>query len=249
MINYDKNIIMKNKVISGIVLLLTLACTVFIYYLLFDEHSKLFYINLVTACLAEIILLANIPMLSNDKLLTFKNAATTTILNVYAISLFLWTTIYSLCIEGEEEYKILYIGMLSISIIFIVLLGITELGGNFMKGQEQSMLQTTQNKKTVLISLHNYWSEIQQILQNINYEKKDDLLHDIRIVLDKITVIPSVKLENNPSIASEINLKLNDLKKQIDTIAKVNDSTSAFEETMAKVEQLNNYIISIKSSL
>lgn len=240
---------MKNKFISGTVLLLTLVCTIFIYYLLFDEHSKLFYINLATTCLAEVILLANIPMLSNDKWLTFKNAATTTILNVYAISLFLWTSIYSLCIEREEDCKILYIGMLSISTLFIVLLGITELGGSVMKEQEESILQTIQNKKAVLNSLHKYWLETLQMIQDVNFEKKDVLLHDIRIILDKITVIPSAKLEDNPSITSEINLRLDDLKKQINTITNDNDSSSAVEKTILKVKLLNNYIISVKSSL
>ena len=127
------------KIISSLVLLITFVCTITIYHLLFDEHSKLFYINSVTTCIAELILLANIPILSNDKWLTFKSAATTSILNIYAIFLFLWTSIYSLCIEEESDYKVLYIGMLTVSIIFIVLLGITELGGGFIKRYRKSL--------------------------------------------------------------------------------------------------------------
>ena len=103
---------MKNKIILGLVLLCVMACTVLVFHLIFDEHTKLFYINVITTCFAEVILLANIPLLSSEKLLTFKNAASSTILDVYAVVLFLWTVVYSAFIEDESGYKTLYIGML-----------------------------------------------------------------------------------------------------------------------------------------
>ncbi len=240
---------MKNKIISSLVLLITLVCTIIIYHLLFDEHSKLFYINVVTACIVEIILLANIPILSNEKWLTFKSAATTNILNIYAILLFLWTGIYSLCIEEESDYKMLYIGMLAVSIIFIVLLGITELGGNFMQKQEQGIKQTTQKKKILLISLNMYWSDIQDMLQTVTPDWKNDALRKLKASIDKISIIPSKKLEDNIEITADINTKLNDIKEVFNKISKDSENSYLQNEADQKIEQLKNYIVAIKSSL
>lgn len=240
---------MKNKLTSAIILLLTLVCTIIAYYLLFEIHSKLFYINMITTCIAEVILLANIPILSNGKWLNFKNVAITTILNTYVITLVLWTSIYSLYIEDEKEYRILYIGMLTISIIFIVLLGSTALGGGFMKTQEQSFHHKTRNKKAFLISPNAYWLEIRQTLQAIKSDWKDNTLHDLRIVLDKVSVISSVKLENNPDVADEINVKLNEIKEKCMEISNDEENHRLQEEATLTIEQFKNYITAIKSSL
>ena len=97
--------------------------TIVIFHLIFDEHTKLFYINVITTCICELILLANIPILSNARLLTFKNEAVSTILDIYAVVLFLWTVIYSLFIETEDDFDILYIGMIAVSVVFIVAFG------------------------------------------------------------------------------------------------------------------------------
>ena len=134
---------MRNKIISGLVLLCVMACTILVFHLIFDEHTKLFYINVVTTCIAEVILLSNIPLLSNERLLNFKNAASSTILDAYAIILFLWTVIYSVFVEEESDYKILYIGMLVITVVSIIAFGAIEIGGNIMQKEDERQKQTT----------------------------------------------------------------------------------------------------------
>ena len=100
---------MKNKVILIITMLLVIVCTIIIYTLLFEEQNKLFYINVGIACLAEIILLANIPILSNEKLLTIKNVSLSVSLNLFAIVIFLWTAGCSLLMDqASNYYYILY---------------------------------------------------------------------------------------------------------------------------------------------
>ena len=101
---------MKNKVILIITMLLVIVCTIIIYALLFEEQNKLFYINVGIACLAEIILLANIPILSNEKLLTIKNVSLSVSLNLFAIVIFLWTAGCSLLMDQDSNLKTLYIG-------------------------------------------------------------------------------------------------------------------------------------------
>ena len=122
-------------------------CTALLYHLIYEEHTTLFYVNVVVTWLTEGILLLNIPVFSNTKLLDFKNAASLTILNSASIILLLWTIGYSLFTEEQENLENLYIGMLIISIIFIIALGITEIGGSAMKKQEAQLNTTIQKRK------------------------------------------------------------------------------------------------------
>ena len=62
------------KIHFSLMLVLVLACTIGLYYLIFDgETTKLFYINTAVACLTEVVLLANIPIWSGEKMMTIKN--------------------------------------------------------------------------------------------------------------------------------------------------------------------------------
>ena len=70
-------------------------CTALLYHLIYEEHTTLFYANVVVTWVAEGILLLNLPLFSSTKLLDFKNAASMTILNFAAIILLLWTIGYS----------------------------------------------------------------------------------------------------------------------------------------------------------
>jgi hypothetical protein len=239
---------MKNKIILGLVLLCVMACTVLVFHLIFDEHTKLFYINVITTCFAEVILLANIPLLSSEKLLTFKNAASSTILDVYAVVLFLWTVVYSAFIEDESGYKTLYIGMLIISVIFIIALGVVELGGNFMQKEEESLQQTAASKKVYLLSLNNYFLDIQEILSPFSSDWKDDVLRTLKVTLDKIYTIPSEKLERSEMVVSEMNQRMKEIKGLFSSLPDNADDTQRSQITR-KIDLFKNYITTIKSSL
>ncbi len=110
---------MKSKIIFIITILVVILCTTTIYQLLFEAQSKLFYINVLVACLAEVILLANVSVLSHSSLLTIKRTSLAISLNIFAITLFLWTTGYSLFMNGDGNLKSLYIGVLIIIVAFI----------------------------------------------------------------------------------------------------------------------------------
>lgn len=156
---------MKSRIISGLVLLCVIVCTVIVYRLIFDELSTLFYVNVTVACVAETILLINIPILSNRQLLTFKNAASSIVLDIFAIVLFLWTSIYSLFVEEKSDYRILYIGLLVTIIIFIFLFGSVEMGGSFMQKEEKRQQQVSQEKRMFSNFLTIYYMEVCNILK------------------------------------------------------------------------------------
>lgn len=239
---------MKSKIISGLVLLCVIVCTIVVFHLIFDEHTKLFYINVITTCFAEAILLANIPLLSSKRLLTFKNAASSTILDAYAVVLFLWTVVCSAFIEDESGYKTLYIGMLIISVIFVIALGVVELGGNFMQKEEESLQQTAASKKVYLLSLTNYFLDIQEILSPFHSDWKDDVLRNLKVTLDKISMIPTEKLERNEMVISEMNQRMEEIKGLFSSLPDNADDTRRSQITR-KIDLFKNYVTTIKSSL
>lgn len=239
---------MKSRIISGLVLLCVIVCTVIVYRLIFDELSTLFYVNVTVACVAETILLINIPILSNRQLLTFKNAASSTVLDIFAIVLFLWTSIYSLFVEEKSDYRILYIGLLVTIIIFIFLFGSVEMGGSFMQKEEKRQQQVSQEKRMFSNFLTIYYMEVCNILITVNAGAADEIKRILEMVLDKISTIPSEKLERNESVTTSIYEKLNEIKALVENLRK-EDTQETSTQIIHKLESFNNYVTTIKSTL
>lgn len=239
---------MKSRIISGLVLLCVIVCTVIVYRLIFDELSTLFYVNVTVACVAETILLINIPILSNRQLLTFKNAASSIVLDIFAIVLFLWTSIYSLFVEEKSDYRILYIGLLVTIIIFIFLFGSVEMGGSFMQKEEKRQQQVSQEKRMFSNFLTIYYMEVCNILITVNAGVADEIKRILEMVLDKISTIPSEKLERNESVTTSIYEKLNEIKALVENLRK-EDTQETNTQIIHKLESFNNYVTTIKSTL
>lgn len=239
---------MKSRIISGLVLLCVIVCTVIVYRLIFDELSTLFYVNVTVACVAETILLINIPILSNRQLLTFKNAASSIVLDIFAIVLFLWTSIYSLFVEEKSDYRILYIGLLVTIIIFIFLFGSVEMGGSFMQKEEKRQQQVSQEKRMFSNFLTIYYMEVCNILITVNAGVADEIKRILEMVLDKISTIPSEKLERNDSVTTSIYEKLNEIKALVENLRK-EDTQETSTQIIHKLESFNNYVTTIKSTL
>ena len=170
---------MKSKIMSGLLLLCAIACTIVVFHLIFDEHTKLFYINVATACVAEALFLANIPLFSSGRLLTFKNAASSVVMDTYAILLFLWTVVYSLFIEEESDYKVLYIGMLALTVVFLVAFAAVEMGGSVMQQEEEAQNSVAASKRAYLVSLNDYFLSVQEMLSPARPDWADDALRTL----------------------------------------------------------------------
>ena len=228
--------------------LITIACTVTLYYLLFIEHNMLFYINVVIACLAVGTLFLAFPLLSDESPLTFKKAASQYVFTLYGAAAFLWTSGYSLFITENDSLKTLYIGLLLTSIFFLLALTVTEIGGETMQRKEVILQTTVQKKKQVFLSIENIWLEIKEELCN-HAEWEDTTLKTIRSILDKIISIPEEKLERNKEIVEDINTKLAELSELISS--KIGNGTEeAYRLSITKkVNLLNNHIKNIKNIL
>lgn len=223
-------------------------CTALLYHLIYEEHTTLFYVNVVVTWLAEGILLLNLPLFSSTKFLDFKNAASMTVLNLAAIILLLWTIGYSFYTEDQENLENLYIGILILAIIAIIVVGATEIGGSAMKKQEAELKTTIQRKKRISISTSMFLADAKDCLHNQS-DWEDETLSALKNVLDKISSIPAEKAERNEDVMSDINDKLNEIQELLNKYSTDNSDETLMLSITRKINQLKNYIFAIKVSL
>lgn len=222
---------------AGLILLGIVICITLVYYLLFDEYETLFYVNVVSTCLVEIIFLSGIPLFSERKLLTFKNAATWNIVSIMAALFFVWTTFYTLILANDENMKTLYIGQLLLSVVFLILFGVVEIGGSSMQKHEESLQKTVQVKKKIVRLEQSYWFGIKELLDDQTIWSRE-ILCQIRIIFDRISAIPACRIERNEPVWSDLQIKLDELQSLCLSYSKDKND----EELQSKIKKSINSI-------
>lgn len=238
------------KVLFPLMTALAVACTAGIYYLIFDgDTTKLFYINTIVACLAEVLLLANIPIWSGEKIMTVKNAAVSVSINVYAISLFLWTTIFTLGIydSENENYKSLYIGLLCATLLFVIFCGATLIGGETTDKHVKELETAVVGKKIYVFSVRESLMNIKEALYDDNSDWKDETLRAMRTIADKIGAMPTDKLKKHGDIADELRTKVQEIEGLCENLSTVENRQELQSQITRKISRLNNYLVAIKT--
>ena len=237
------------KALFPLMVLLVVACTAGIYYLLFDEHSTLFYANTIVTCLAEVLLLANIPIWSGEKMMTVKNASASVSVNIYAVAVFLWTTVYTLAIYNSEEenYKPLVIGLLGITLLFVILYGATMIGGGVTEKHVEELQAKSTSKKLFVFSVQESFTNIKEALHDEESDWKDETLKVLRTIADKIGAMPTEKLSKNTDIASELKERMESIAEMCEGLATAENKTEQQAKITRKVNQLKNYLVTIKT--
>ena len=237
------------KVLFPLMVLLAVTCTAGIYYLLFDEHSTLFYVNTIVTCLAEVLLLANIPIWSGEKMMTVKNASASVSVNIYAVSVFLWTTIYTLAIYNaeEENYKPLVIGLLGITLLFVILYGATMIGGGVTEKHVEELQAKSTSKKLFVFSVQESFTNIKEALHDEESDWKDETLKVLRTIADKIGAMPTEKLSKNTDIASELKERMESIAEMCEGLATAENKAEQQAKITRKTNQLKNYLATIKT--
>lgn len=237
------------KALFPLMVLLVVACTAGIYYLLFDEHSSLFYVNTIVTCVAEMLLLANIPIWSGEKMMTVKNAAASVSVNIYAVLVFLWTTVYTLAIYNSEEknYKPLIIGLLGVTLLFVALYGATMIGGGVTEKHIEELQTKSASKKLFVFSVQELFTNFKEALHDEDSEWKDETLKALRTITDKIGAMPTDKLSKNADIASELKERMESIVEMCEGLATAENKTEQQAKITRKVNQLKNYLVTIKT--
>ncbi len=238
------------KFIFPIVVVLAVACTAGLYYLLFDQQtSNLFYLNTAVACIAEILLLMNIPIWSSKKLLTITNATVSTFTNIYAIAVFLWTLIFSLAIyePQNEQFKTFLIGLLIVTLLYIVICGIAAVSTTTAEGiseEQTAQVEKRENlKQTVALTI----MDICNTLESDESEWKDNTVRLLKMISDKVSSLPSEKLARTPDIAQNVKENIMEISLLCEQIASAEDASTVQTEITNKLNRLNKYITTVKT--
>ena len=241
------------KVLFPIIVLLTLGCTVGIYYLIFNllelPIDHLFYINVVSTCLAELLLMVNIPILSNEKILNVTNATVSICVNVYAVAIFVWTLFFTLIINNVEPgcFKVYYVGVLLLSLAFIALCSVSAFSSHVAEKGAKEQETKMECKRNVMHLVQATNLEILGSLEKDDSEWKDDFVRLFNMTIDKLSSMPNEKLYNNPNIANKVEDSLTEISTLCDSLAAAEDAEAVKSELTSKVNRLNKYLTTIKT--
>ncbi len=237
------------KALFPIILILTLACTVGIYYLIFDQHNHLFYINVVSTCVAEILLLLNIPMWSGKKLLNITNATASIFTNLYAVAIFVWTLLYSLTIHNvaEESFKTYYIGILIATLLFVVFCGIASIGAHTAEEGAKEQEKLVENRRSLIEFVRVLDIDIQSSLEREDSEWKDHFSQLYQLLSDKLSSFPNEKLHKNPNIAQKVENDLTEIATLCDQLATSDNRAYLQANITNKLNKLIKYVTTVKT--
>ena len=168
--------------------------------------------------------------------------------NLYAVLLFLWTTVYSFFVETDADFRVLYIGLLALTVLFAVCLGTTELGGGVMQVEENRSNGSRQGCKQFRTSLENHWNELQGLCASAGGEAGDALLRSLRLTFDKLSSIPANKLEGHDAELQEVDRRLLEIKMLLAPDGPDKEAGGA-TQICQKADELQRYVTSMKSTL
>jgi hypothetical protein len=238
---------MKNKVIFFLTCVASLSCTVVLYCILFEEYSKLFFINVTVACLAELVLLMNVPVLSSALRLTFKNSAISGMLTLYAGLMFLWTTGVSLFMGPASSFRVLYIGMLVLTLVFVVAGGITRFAGEAIQQQGEADAAAVRRRNVSASEIVALFGEIKDIARKSPKVELENGISKLAVSVDMMTTIPVAKLERTPSMLNEAKERMLVVKSLLQLLNDgVHDDSSVVLE---KIDELKRFVNVMKNSL
>ena len=123
------------------------------------------------------------------------------------------------------------------------------MAGGVTEKKALDIQSTIENKKMFSASIDNYWIGTKNELENINSDWKDKTLQSFKIVLDKISMIPAYKLDRHSEIVNELTEKLNEIHELIQKVAGSPEQGELQSHTTLKINQLRNYVQTIKSTL
>ena len=97
--------------------------------------------------------------------------------------------------------------------------------------------------------MNNYFLDIQEILSPFSSDWKDNVLRTLKVTLDKIYTIPSEKLEHSEMVVTKINQRFEEIKALLSSLQGNDNNEDQKSQIVRKIDQLNNYITTIKSTL
>lgn len=233
------------KIIALFVLLAVI--TTGIYFLIFSNYEVLFFINLVSALLSEATLLYGLNLITVKEALSVQQASLRTLLFIFAILLFGWTTLFSI-VHPEKPYTVLFIGQLVIILASAIYLGASFFGNKTIDNELSSLHQSTETKRVSLIPIDDWSYEMESGIVSEDDTWKLAVLSDIRNIVDRMKTISASKLFTNQNFVEEVNIRTQGISSLVSKL-KVEDSKELRNQISTDLSLLRKFVTTSKQNL
>ena len=222
---------MFNLKFAGSTILL-LACTYFIFDLIFPEHTTLFVIDLLVVAIAEIIWLCNLFFFTSKGTGDLSNVAFMHYLSVGSFFLVAWMVIYNLIFAGTSDFITFYVGCLIISVLTILGALLTSTTAHVAQKKQEFVQTQINNKKDYKVEISNYVFNTKKALRKASFEGKEDIIIKFQTAADKASTIP----------ADAMNKKGNEAESVLISLSEIEIICNGTDWTKEKIEALNEKI-------
>ena len=223
---------MKGKVILFITALVAIGLTIATYDLVVNEWTAMIKLSLGVVCIAELAIISTLGLLPT---LNFKNGATGILVNVYAILMIAWSLIG--CRYEGNTYPI---GLLLISILMLIIIGISVMGSHEADRLNDETERDIQNKRCFTSAIGNQnnlstmWLTIQATVEDSDTKKR------LRLLIERIQALPS-----NCFPDAVIEKSMNDIVAMCGALSNEEAYERIIKRMNIKITELSNYLKTI----
>ena len=232
---------MKGKVILLISAIVAIGLTIAIYNSVVTEWTSNIQLSLGVVCVAELAIVCTMGLLP---VLNFKNGSTGIIINIYAALMIIWSII-----GCKFEGSTFTVGLLIISVIMLVIIGMSVMGSHESDRLNDEVEQTIEQKRLFATpssatpkkaanagreNLTSMWLTIQSTVDD------DDTKKRLRVLMERIQALPANRFPN-PTIETAM--------KQITAMCRALPNEGAHDRVLERIneksKELSNYIKTI----
>lgn len=231
---------MKGKIILLITAIAAIGLTIAIYNSVVNEWTSNIQLSLAIVCIAEFAIVCTMGLLP---VLNFKNGSTGIMVNIYAALLILWSIIG--CNFEGSTYTV---GLLIISVIMLVIIGMSVMGSHESDRLNDEIEQTIDKKRAFATAtattlsasapndgcqenLTTMWLIIQSAVDDYETKKR------LRVLVERIQALPANRFPNSVIETSMT---------QITAMCRALSNQDAHDRILARInertKELSNYI-------
>lgn len=229
---------MKGQVILLITAIVAIGLTIAIYNSVVSEWTSNIQLSLAVVCIAELAIVCTLGLLP---VLNFKNGSTGIMVNIYTALMILWSLIG--CNFDGSAYTV---GLLIISVIMLVVIGISVMGSHESDRLNDEVELTIEQKRSFAMpssetqtgtintgqeNLTSMWLTIQSTVDD------DDTKKHLRVLVERIKALPANRFPNQT---------IETAMTQITAMCRALSNPDAHERLLHRIneksKELSNYI-------
>ena len=153
----------------------------------------------------------------------------------------------SLFMGPASSFRVLYIGMLVLTLVFVVAGGITRFAGEAIQQQGEADAAAVRRRNVSASEIVALFGEIKDIARKSPKVELENGISKLAVSVDMMTTIPVAKLERTPSMLNEAKERMLVVKSLLQLLNDgVHDDSSVVLE---KIDELKRFVNVMKNSL